>query len=106
MGEAVRLAFTNYAIFKGRTSRANYWYFYLFSVLLNIPAAIIDRVVFNGHAYVSNLSGLFLIIPIISAGVRRMHDIDRRGWWLLFPLVNIYLLCQPSGPMNRFDQVI
>ena len=103
MNEAVRHVLSHYAVFRGRTSRRNFWCFYLFTILLNIPTSILDRILFAGHAYVSNLSGIFLIIPSIAAGVRRMHDVGKRGWWLLIPFVNIYFLVQPSGPLNQFE---
>ncbi len=103
MNEAVRHVLSHYAVFRGRTSRRNFWFFYLFTILLNIPTSILDRILFAGHAYVSNLSGIFLIIPSIAAGVRRMHDVGKRGWWLLIPFVNIYFLVQPSGPLNQFE---
>jgi len=106
MNRAVRLALANYAVFRGRTKRADFWYFYLFTILLNIPTAILDRILFAGHAYISNLAGIFLFIPILSAAVRRMHDVDKRGWWLLVPFANLFFLVQPSGSMNRFDVII
>jgi uncharacterized membrane protein YhaH (DUF805 family) len=61
---------------------------------------------FGGHAYIENLSAILLIVPSIAVGVRRMHDVDKRGWWLLVPFANLYFLVQPSGSMNRFDVVI
>jgi uncharacterized membrane protein YhaH (DUF805 family) len=103
MNEAVRHVLSHYAVFRGRTSRRNFWFFYLFTILLNIPTSILDRILIAGHAYVSNLSGIFLITPSIAAGVRRMHDVGKRGWWLLIPFVNIYFLVQPSGPLNQFE---
>ena len=106
MNRAVRLALANYAVFKGRTKRADFWFFYLFTILLNIPTSILDRILFAGSAYISNLAGIFLIIPIIAAGVRRMHDVGKRGWWTIVPFANIYFAVQPSGPMNEFDVVI
>ena len=106
MNRAVRLALANYAVFKGRTKRADFWFFYLFTILLNIPTSILDRILFAGRGYIENLAALFLIIPSIAVGIRHIHDVDKRGWWLLFPFVNIYLLVQPSGSMNRFDVVI
>lgn len=103
MGDAVKHVLNNYAVFRGRTTRRNFWLFYLFTILLNIPTSILDRVLFAGHQYVSTYAGFFLIIPSISAGVRRMHDVGKRGWWLLIPFVNIYFLVQPSGPLNQFE---
>ena len=103
MNNAVRLALLNYSNFRGRTKRADFWFFYLFTILMNIPTSILDRILFAGHAYTSNLAGLLLIVPSIAAGVRRMHDVGKRGWWLLFPFANIYFLVQPSGPLNQFE---
>jgi uncharacterized membrane protein YhaH (DUF805 family) len=106
MNNAVRLALLNYSNFRGRTKRADFWFFYLFTVLLNIPTSILDRLLFAGRGYIENLAALLLIVPSIAVGVRRMHDVDKRGWWLLVPFANIFFLVQPSGPMNRFDVVI
>ena len=106
MNRAVRLALANYALFRGRTKRADFWFFYLFTILLNIPTSILDQILFAGRTYISNVAGIVLLVPLISAAVRRMHDVDKRGWWLLVPFANIYFLVQPSGSMNRFDVVI
>ena len=103
MSDAVRHALNNYAVFRGRTTRRNYWFFYLFLILLNIPTTILDRILFAGRGYVTNLVGLLLLVPLIAAAVRRMHDVGKRGWWLLVPFANIYFLVQPSGPLNQFE---
>ena len=103
MNEAVRHALNNYAVFRGRTTRRNYWFLYLFLILLNIPTTILDRILFAGRGNDSKLAGLFLLVPLIAAAVRRMHDVGKRGWWLLVPFANIYFLVQPSGPLNQFE---
>ncbi|MNG31219.1 Inner membrane protein YhaH [compost metagenome] len=55
------------------------------------------------NGLISNLYALALLVPGIAVGVRRMHDTDRSGWWLLLPFVNIVFLCQDSTPgANRF----
>lgn len=103
MNEAIRHALQNYAVFRGRTNRRNFWLWYLFTILLNFPTSIVDRILFAGHAYTTNLAGLLLVVPSIAGAVRRMHDVGKRGWWVLFPFVNIYFLVQPSGPLNQFE---
>ncbi len=103
MNRAVRLALANYAVFRGRTKRQDFWLWYLFTVLLTIPTSILDRLLFAGHSYVSNLAALFIVIPSIAAGTRRMHDVGKRGWWLIIPFANLYFLVQPSGQLNQFD---
>ena len=106
MNNAVRLALLNYSNFRRRTKRADFWFFYLFTVLLNIPTSILDRLLFGGHGYIENVTALFLIVPFFSAGVRRMHDVGKRGWWFFIPFADFYYSVQPSGPMNEFDIVI
>ena len=81
-----------YAVFSGRARRKEYWYFFLFYVLIFIVLAILDNATgsFNAEAGVGILSGLFslaMLIPSISVGVRRLHDTDRSGWWLLISLI-------------------
>jgi len=106
MGNAVALALNNFSNFRGRTTRRDFWFFYLFTVLMTIPTSILDRLLFSGHQYIETWAGIFLFLPSIAAGTRRMHDVNKRGWWLIVPFVNLLFLVQPSGPMNRFDVVI
>ncbi len=87
-----------YAIFEGRARRKEYWYFVLFSSLLTFLFAFIS-------AYFNNLSlyyiyVLSIIIPSISVGVRRMHDVNKSGWYILIPIYNLILYCTPGteGP--------
>jgi uncharacterized membrane protein YhaH (DUF805 family) len=103
MNNAVKLALNNYAVFRGRTTRRDYWLFWLFTFIVSIVAAKIDTVVSANNTYVQTLVELFLFIPSIATGTRRMHDVNRRGWWLLIPFANIFFLVQPSGPLNEFD---
>ena len=102
-----------YASFSGRGSRSEYWYFVLFNFLVNIVASVIDGIIVgveSNFAPVSTVIGLALIVPGIAAGVRRLHDTDRSGWWLLIvfiPLLGliamIYFLVQRGTEgRNRF----
>lgn len=74
-----------YAQFSGRAPRAEYWWFYLayiiFAIVLNVLTSIHEVFGLLGILY------LGLVIPMIAVGVRRLHDIDRSGWWLLAPIV-------------------
>jgi len=74
-----------YAQFSGRASRSEYWWFVLTSVLVIIAAAIVDSAI--GSVVVTSLAYLFLIIPGIAVSVRRLHDTNRSGWYLLLNLV-------------------
>lgn len=79
---------TQYTDFNGRASRAQYWYFVLFYVLISIPLAIIDGILFQGQVLTLILS-LALIVPSIAIGVRRLHDLGRPGWWYFGALIPV-----------------
>ena len=87
-GEAVRACLQKYVDFSGRARRSEYWWFVLFAILLGIVTAILDRIVAPGMAAkgtgpVSMLGSLALLLPSLGVSVRRLHDIDRTGWWIL-----------------------
>ncbi len=86
---------SNYATFTGRARRKEYWMFALISTLISIILVIIGHILFGQEqgATLSNLYSLGVMIPTIAVGIRRMHDINRSGWWILFPFVNLYFLC-------------
>ena len=79
------LATGTYAQFSGRASRSEYWWFALASFLVVMAAGIID--VAAGTAVVTLLAYLFLIVPGIAVSVRRLHDVNRSGTYLLLNLV-------------------
>lgn len=106
--EAVSSALSKYVVFSGRASRSEYWWFVLFNIIVSIVAAGIDAAL--GIQAIGALVSLALLLPGIGVGVRRLHDIDKSGWWLLIafvPLIGfivlIYFFVQPSQPGdNRF----
>lgn len=98
------LPLKRYADFRGRSRRKEYWLFALFLVIvysvmavilgLSIAAALSGGVstsgLGGGARIVALLFGLFLLailIPTLAVGVRRLHDIDRTGWWIVVPTV-------------------
>ena len=83
-----------YAVFNGRARRKEYWMFVLFNIIFAVVAVILDNILgtsFQGAGYglFYLLYGLAVIIPSIAVGVRRLHDTDRSGWWLLICLIPI-----------------
>ena len=102
---AIGTALGKYFDFTGRATRPEYWYFFLFYLLANTAAAIVDVVVFQTDTGLFSLiTGLGLFIPSLSVGTRRLHDIDRSGWWQLLsfiPIVGVILLivwfCMPGS---------
>ena len=73
----------NYATFSGRARRSEYWYFVLFNVIISIALGFIGGMM--GISILSNIYSLAILVPSIAVGVRRMHDVGKSGWYLLFP---------------------
>ena len=80
--------------FNGKASRKEFWTFYFFHISALFVAASIDELL--GAAQFWGLTFLALITPLLACGVRRMHDVDRSGWFLIIPFYNIYLLIKPN----------
>ena len=113
--DAIKFGFNNYVTFSGRATRAEFWWFYLFSVIgfygllfiSGVLAGVSGSVAFLGIGYVAAI--LFFGIPQLALSSRRLHDTGRSGWrWLLFmvPFGGIFVLvwwCQKgnAGP-NKY----
>jgi uncharacterized membrane protein YhaH (DUF805 family) len=81
----------NYARFDGRARRAGYWYFVLFNTIVSIVLAIVGAVL--KFPWLANLYSLAVVVPSIAVGIRRMHDVEKSGWFILIPFYNLYLSC-------------
>jgi uncharacterized membrane protein YhaH (DUF805 family) len=90
--DAIKSGFSNYVTFSGRAARSEFWFWTLFSFLANLMAAIVDGVL--GLGFVGLVVLLALLLPGIAVSARRLHDLDRTGWWLLiaFTCIGIILL--------------
>ena len=91
--ESITAVLSNYANFSGRASRSEFWWFYLFGLLLTWAAQILEAVT-TGNSYTSVIVGLVLLVPSWAVGARRLHDKDRSGWWqlLIFTIIGIPVL--------------
>ena len=83
-----------YGVFGGRARRKEYWYFVLFNIIINIVLAVIDVATGSfsaevGIGLLGGIYGLAVLIPNVAVTVRRLHDTDHSGWWLLIPLIPI-----------------
>ena len=105
----------NYATFSGRARRKEYWMFFLFNVLISLGLGVLDVVagtysVEYETEFFSGLYSLLVLIPSIAVSVRRLHDTNRSGWWIvisLIPIIGVLVLfvftCLDSQPgTNRF----
>lgn len=103
-----------YAVIKGRCRRKTFWIFVLINVLISVMLGIVDALlglnIFQDEGLLSFIYSLAVLVPTITVSVRRLHDLDRSGWWLLLvllPLIGslLLLICfcfkGSQGP-NRF----
>lgn len=73
---------------RGRASRSEYWFSILFNILVYIVIGVLVAIVGDGLSFLTPLYGLATFIPTITIAVRRLHDSDKSGVWLLV----LYLL--------------
>jgi len=86
----------NYIIYDGRAHREEYWLFHLFNTLIATAIYLVNIQIYGLYL-------LCVLLPSIAVGIRRMHDANHSGWWLLFPVVNLIFLIQESQEgENRF----
>ncbi|TDM00592.1 MAG: DUF805 domain-containing protein [Flavobacteriaceae bacterium] len=111
-----------YADFKGRSRRQEFWMFQLICILIEI---ILDLPTLLGIPFsieqftviVSSIFSWATLIPSLAVGWRRMHDIGKSGWYILFPFYNIYLAAKngdegtnqygldPKNPVNEIEDL-
>tara|TARA_B100001057_G_scaffold311681_1_gene311702 strand:+ start:395 stop:829 length:435 start_codon:yes stop_codon:yes gene_type:complete len=91
--ESLALFFKNYLNFSGRSGPSAYWWYLLWSLIFTILFALIDSPALDISAEdlfsLSSAFALITLIPSISLSFRRLHDIDKSGWWLLISLTII-----------------
>jgi uncharacterized membrane protein YhaH (DUF805 family) len=104
MGNAISTCFKKYATFTGRATRSEFWFFALFTLIVQLLANAIG--IAAGSEAIIWLVYLVFFIPSISVTVRRMHDVDKSGWFQLIPIYSFILsvTAGTSGP-NRFGEV-
>lgn len=80
-GQAIQMALNGYATFTGRSSRSEYWWWFLFTAIVGCAVGIFDSNI------LSSIVSLLLLLPNIAISVRRLHDINKAGWWYLINLI-------------------
>ena len=112
---AVIKCFMLYAVFSGRAKRAEFWWFFLFCAILGLMGQVVDTSLgldssIGGNGLFTTLIQLATFLPSLAVGARRLHDINRSGWWQLLwivifigwiPLV-IWLASASKNENNRF----
>jgi uncharacterized membrane protein YhaH (DUF805 family) len=114
--EWATLPLKRYAEFTGRSRRKEYWMFVLLSIGIYIVASILDgiaglnRTIAGTYGPITLLVALGLLVPTLAVSIRRLHDSDRSGWWLLLglvPLVGeiivlVFMVLKGTRGANRF----
>lgn len=98
-----------YADFSGRARRTEYWMFLLFNLVIAMLLGVVDYVL-GTPGIIGMIFALAILIPSIAVGVRRLHDTDRSGWWLLIAFIPIigtiallvFFLLDSNPGENRF----
>jgi uncharacterized membrane protein YhaH (DUF805 family) len=86
MTDKVMVVLSKYADFSGRARRAEYWYWILFINILSIVISILSP-------HNSILVFLLLLVPNLAISFRRIHDLDKSGWWLMIGLIPLVGAC-------------
>ena len=113
-GEAIKVNFSKYATFSGRASRSEFWWWVLFTNLVSVGLTLLESVtnlrigesttdimvgdqvvpfVNSGFGVLSTLWALAILIPTLAVSVRRLHDADHSGWWLLWGFLLTFACC-------------
>jgi uncharacterized membrane protein YhaH (DUF805 family) len=93
-GESISVCFSRYANFDDRASRSEYWWFYLFCILLQFAASILGAISggVGGVEILTGIAGLVIIVPTFAVGARRLHDTGKSGWHQLWSITIIGLI--------------
>ena len=91
--QSIKTCLSKYVVFSGRARRSEYWWFVLFVILVSIALAVLETVLFDTNPETGQRSNLLnsvfqlaMLLPMLAAGWRRLHDTGRPGWYLLLPV--------------------
>lgn len=82
-----KVVLENYANFNGRARRAEYWWFVLANLIVSVVLAVVDSVI--GMQILGGIYSLAVLVPSIAAVVRRLHDVNKSGWFIFIILIPI-----------------
>ena len=115
IGQSISYCFSNYFNFSGRGSRSEFWWFYLFATICGFVGSVWDASMgdTSGNGMMYWISILATLCPSIAAGARRLHDVNKSGWWQLLwitiiggILLIIWHATEGENRKNRFGPQI
>lgn len=93
---SIKTCFNKYKTFSGRASRSEFWWFFLFVLIVNTIATTIDVIFFNfsfsEYGVTFSLANIIILLPQLSVAIRRLHDINKSGKWYLIILTGLGIL--------------
>ena len=84
-----------YTGFSGRTTRREFWQFIIINTLVVALIGLVEKIIGMDDGFFSSLYAIALICPDIALNTRRLHDVNKSGWWqlaLAVPLLNLYVI--------------
>ena len=88
---AINLAFRRWSDFTGRSTRGEFWFFTLFQIICVLPLFILDAILLSSLPFypLTTIFWIFMLAPTLSISVRRLHDQNKKWWWLLIWLIPV-----------------
>ena len=94
--ESIKTCFRKYAVFSGRSSRQEYLAFYLFIFLVPLLLVMIEGLLgvllSSDYSIFAIIFELAVFLPSLAVTIRRLHDVNRSGWWILINLTIIGII--------------
>ena len=114
---SIKVCFKKYAEFLGRASRSEFWWFALFCFIGGIVTAVVDTMIlgYSSESYgpTNIIFTVVTFLPGIAVGARRLHDINKSGWWQLLwltiiggILLIIWYATEAKNKKNKFGPPI
>ena len=109
--QSISTCMRKYVTFSGRATRSEFWWFFLFTIIVNLAAtsqaSSFVPILLDGQnmtenessyflnnfffLYLSTITSLILLLPSLAVAVRRLHDVGKSGWWIViaFTIIGI-----------------
>jgi uncharacterized membrane protein YhaH (DUF805 family) len=99
--QSVKSCLSQYASFAGRSSRSEFWWMFLAVVVIGVALSALNNLL-------NSIFNLAIFLPVLGVTMRRLHDINRSGWWVLLNLtlfpVTLYVLL--AWPGSKDDEAV